>query len=95
MATRLCKLEAAEGSTSILNAYDPVTGQWSFSSDARFWKAVEHAHNLGRRGKGHKVAIIDTACDRSIPALRDRVDQMIRARPASRKTRTMVLQYCC
>lgn len=34
---------------------------------------MDHAHKLGRRGTGTTVAVIDTECDLSIPALRDRV----------------------
>jgi tetratricopeptide (TPR) repeat protein len=81
MARRLCKLEAAEGGRSILNGYDRNTDQWSYSFDGPFWKAVEHAHSLGKRGAGARVAIIDSACDLTIPALRDRVNQLIRCVP--------------
>jgi tetratricopeptide (TPR) repeat protein len=81
MSQRLCKLEAAEHGRSILDGYDRAADKWSFTFDGPFWKAVDHAHSLGKRGAGTKVAIIDTACDLSIPALRDRVDQIFRPVP--------------
>jgi len=73
MKSRLCRLEGEENAPSFLDAYDPPTGQWRFPPNARFWRAVQHAHSLGRRGKGHKIAVIDAAFRTNFPALRGRV----------------------
>ena len=81
MIQRFCKLEAAEHGRSILDGYDRAADKWSFTFDGPFWKAVDHAHSLGKRGAGAKVAIVDTACDLTIPLLRDKVDQTIRGVP--------------
>jgi subtilisin family serine protease len=81
MASRLCKLESAEDAPSLLRGYDPSTEGWDYSFDSEFWKAVDHAHRLGRRGGGRKVAVIDTACDLRVPALRGRVDRVIEMSP--------------
>jgi tetratricopeptide (TPR) repeat protein len=81
MASRPCRLEAAEDAVSVLAAYDSVTGRWPFPPDARFWKAVEHAHSLGYRGAEHKVAIIDSGFDTSFAALQGRIDQQVQCVP--------------
>ncbi len=61
-------------SRSIINAFDPSSGAPRIDLNGPFWKAVDRAHELGFRGDGNKVAIVDTACDLNIPFLQRRVD---------------------
>jgi tetratricopeptide (TPR) repeat protein len=82
MTKQSCDLEAAKEGGSILKGYDPVTDQWSYTFDGPFWQAVERAHRLGWRGAGALVAVIDTECDLSIPALRNRVTHVNHCMPA-------------
>ena len=63
------RLEGASESARIVAAYDPATDSLTFDSDGRFWKAIRRAHDLGARGAGHNVAIVDTMCDLAIPRL--------------------------
>ena len=61
---------------SIIEAFDPSTGALGGDTGGPFWKAIERAHELGFRGGGHRVAIIDTMCDLSMPYLKSRVDRV-------------------
>lgn len=63
------QLEAASSQDDVLKGYDRDADRWSFSRDSDFWRAVRHAHELGYRGRGRRVAIIDSGCDVSIPRL--------------------------
>ena len=75
MEARYGELESASTVQQILNAYDRNADAWQTPFDGPFWKAVRHAHSLGRRGEGQRVALIDSGCDLSIPRLRRCVDQ--------------------
>lgn len=71
-----CELEAANGSDAVLDGYDPASDRWRFPFDGPLWNAVRHAHGLGRRGGGNRVAVIDSRCDLSIPRLGRMVDSI-------------------
>jgi tetratricopeptide (TPR) repeat protein len=73
MALVTFELEALGSSADILKGYDAANDQWRFSRDNDFWKAVNHAHDLGRRGQGQRVAIIDSGCDFTIRRLERRI----------------------
>jgi hypothetical protein len=70
METRYGELESAATVQKVLDAYDRAADGWRSPFDAPFWKAVRHAHSRGRRGRGERVALIDSGCDLSIPRLR-------------------------
>jgi hypothetical protein len=74
MEPKALEFESGGAASAVVRAYDRRTGQWSVRFDSPFWKAVGHAHELGRRGQGRRVAIVDSGCDLTIPRLRDRVD---------------------
>lgn len=74
--TRVPEFEGAAAAKRVVKGYDPIANRWSFSFNSPFWKAVKHAHELGHRGAGRRVAIIDSGCDLGIPKLRERVDAM-------------------
>src|SRR2546421_11103776 len=73
MALMPIELEALSSSVDILKGYDAATDQWRFPRDSDFWKAVYHAHDLGRRGQGQRIAIIDSGCELAIPRLARRI----------------------
>ena len=75
------QLEAAANSGRLIDAYQPAEDRWSVPFAGPFWDAVAHAHALGQRGAGRRIAIIDTACDLAIPALKARVDNLMRIAP--------------
>ena len=83
MAPQQFELEALSSSAEILNGYDLATDQWRFQRDSDFWKAVYHAHDLGRRGQGQRVAIIDSGCNLAIPRLGRRVDKVRKLVPGA------------
>jgi hypothetical protein len=62
MTLHRLELEALDSTEELLRSYDPVTDQWRFSHDGSFWQAVEHAHDIGWRGQGGRIAIIDSGC---------------------------------
>ena len=72
--TRVLEFEGAAAARGVVDGYNSVTNRWTFSFDSPFWKAIKHAHELGRRGTDRRVAIIDSGCDLSILRLRQRVD---------------------
>lgn len=72
--TRVLEFEGAAAAKSVVSGYDPVTNRWAFSFDSPFWKAVKRAQDLGHRGAGRRVAIIDSGCDLSIERLHQHVD---------------------
>jgi tetratricopeptide (TPR) repeat protein len=75
MATeRPIEFEGAAAAREVVKGYDSASNRWAFSFDSPFWKAIRHAQNLGRRGTGHRVAIIDSGYDSRISRLRARVD---------------------
>lgn len=74
VGTRVLEFEGAAAAKGVVNGYDSGANRWAFSFDSQFWKAVKHAQELGRRGAGRRVAIIDSGCDLGIPRLRQRVD---------------------
>ncbi|MBI5577458.1 MAG: S8 family serine peptidase [Deltaproteobacteria bacterium] len=71
-----CELEGAAGAEAVLGGYDPASDKWRFSLEGPFWSAVKHAHGLGYRGSGKRVAVIDSLCDLSIPKLAGLVDRV-------------------
>ena len=73
MASHQIELEAAGDVESILCSYDNASDSWKTPLVGNFWQALEHAHRLGRRRQGSRVAIIDTGCDTSIPRLKRQV----------------------
>ncbi len=64
------ELEAMGAAEDLLSRYDPATDEWSVPKVGRFWEAIKRAHDLGLRGQGHKVAVIDSACDYTVPRIR-------------------------
>jgi hypothetical protein len=68
--TRVLEFEGTTAARRIVQGYDPRGDQWAFSFDSPFWKAVKHANELGHRGAGERVAIIDSGCDLGISRLR-------------------------
>jgi hypothetical protein len=59
----------ADVASSLLTRYDRDARAWSFPMLGEFWDAVRLAHELGRRGDGVRIAVVDTGFDVSIPAL--------------------------
>lgn len=53
----------------LLRRYDPATRSWDLPRTGEFWDAVRSAHDLGRFGDGHTIAVVDDGFDLSIPAL--------------------------
>lgn len=74
VGSRVLEFEGAAAAKGVVNGYDSVANRWAFSFDSPFWKAVKHAQELGHRGSGRRVAIIDSGCDLGIPRLRQHVD---------------------
>ena len=54
---------------ALLSCYDPVRRSWNLPRTGEFWDAVKSAHELGRLGDGHTIAVVDDGFDLSIPAL--------------------------
>jgi len=71
---RALKFESAFTAVKVIKGYDPAANKWAFRFEGAFWDAVKHAHNIGFRGAGRRVAIIDSGCDLRIPRLRQSVD---------------------
>lgn len=69
MPAERVELEANDSVDDVLAGYDREHDRWSFTFESDFWRAVRHAHGLGRRGAGERIAIVDSACDLSIPRL--------------------------
>jgi len=69
-----CHLESLESCRQVLDAYDAATDRLVFSTRGRFWESIQHARELGKRGAGRKIAIIDSACDMSNPRLKRVID---------------------
>lgn len=63
------ELESASAAGRIIDAYNVASDAWSFPQSGDFWDAVHEAHQRGIRGAGCRIAIIDTACDLTIPRL--------------------------
>lgn len=80
----LNRLELAAVSTAeaLLKGYDPATDTWNIPREGDFWEAVQHAHAIGWRGNGRRVAIIDSGCDLTIPRLKRRVGKVQNLVPA-------------
>ncbi|MEO8927759.1 MAG: S8 family serine peptidase [Caulobacteraceae bacterium] len=81
LGERFCQLESGSGSGRLLDAYDAASDSWAVPFEGDFWSAVAHAHALGERGQGRRIAVIDTACDTTIPALAARIDNLVRIAP--------------
>lgn len=71
-----CRLESLDSCGNVLAAYDAANDRLAFSSEGRFWKSIQHMHELGKRGAGRKVAIIDSACDLNHPRLKRVIDHV-------------------
>ncbi len=78
---RRFQLEAGTGSDKLLDAYDAASDTWAVPFGGDFWAAVDRAHALGHRGQGRRIAIIDTACDVTVPALAKRGASLVRVAP--------------
>jgi hypothetical protein len=76
MEQRYGEFEAADSVAAVLAGYDAAADRWRFRLAGDFWDAVGHAHALGWRGAGRRVAIVDSGCDRSLPRLGRRVDAL-------------------
>lgn len=63
------ELEGASETAPLLTAYNRATGTWNLPKSGEFWEAVDIAVNLGRKGVGRRIAIIDSAFDVSMRAL--------------------------
>jgi hypothetical protein len=63
--------EAAAASDDILRHFDPAIAEFSFSKASPFWYGVELAHEEGRKGRGRRIAIVDSAFDLSRGRLRE------------------------
>lgn len=83
MERRFGELEALGSVDEVLKGYDSRADRWRFSFESPFWKAVRHAHGRDRRGKGSRIAIVDSGCNRSIPRLAKRVDTVRQLVPGS------------
>jgi hypothetical protein len=77
----IVRLESAASSGRLLDAYDATQDCWNVPFKGPFWDAVAHAHTLGQRGAGRRIAVIDTAFDLTIPALKTRVNSLARIAP--------------
>ncbi|MBN1270772.1 MAG: hypothetical protein JXB26_00745 [Candidatus Aminicenantes bacterium] len=53
----------------LLSHYNPATENWDLEKEGAFWDAVKRAHELGFRGAGRRVAVIDSCCDYSFPQI--------------------------
>lgn len=73
MTTRPILLEASKSATEVLRRYDFAKQELLVPEDSEFWSAVKHAHTLGRRGEGRRIAILDTDCDLSFGQLKSRI----------------------
>ncbi|MGH8236107.1 MAG: S8 family serine peptidase [Steroidobacteraceae bacterium] len=62
--------EAAAASDDILRHFDPAIAEFSFSKASPFWYGVELAHEEGRKGRGRRIAVVDSAFDLSRGRLR-------------------------
>lgn len=76
VGTRVLEFEGAPAARQVVKGYDPAADRWAFSFDSPFWKAVRHAHELGHRGAGRRVAVVDSGFDLSIPRLRRHADSV-------------------
>jgi hypothetical protein len=74
IGTKVLEFEGAAVARQVVDGFNPMTNKWAFSFDSPFWKAIKHAHELGRKGIDRRVAIIDSGCDLTIQKLRQRVD---------------------
>lgn len=63
-------LEGGESAAArVLRAYDRGSETWALPKDGEFWDSVALAHQLGRRGQGRRIAVVDGAFDMQVPAL--------------------------
>jgi hypothetical protein len=63
-------LEGGESAAArVLRAYDRASETWALPKDGEFWDSVALAHQLGRRGQGRRIAIVDGAFDMQVPSL--------------------------
>jgi hypothetical protein len=67
---RKCEFEAAGPVTGLLEKYDPKADTWDVPRDGIFWETVKAAHAEGLRGKGKKIAILDSPCDYRLPRIK-------------------------
>lgn len=72
------EFEAVNAATSLLQSYDVTTDKWAFPQEGEFWRAIRAAHERGIRGKGCRIAIIDSAFDLTIPRLKQRASGVIK-----------------
>jgi hypothetical protein len=61
--------QGVDSVTAMLRRYDPTTRSWSLPRIGKFWDAVASAHEIGRFGEAHTIAVVDDGFDLSIPAL--------------------------
>lgn len=76
MTLHRLELEGVNTAEALLKGYNPATESWNIPREGDFWEAVQHAHTIGLRGNGQRVAIIDSGCDLSIPRLKRRVGKV-------------------
>lgn len=63
-------LEGGESAAArVLRAYDRASETWALPKDGEFWDSVALAHQLGRKGQGRRIAVVDGAFDMQLPAL--------------------------
>ncbi len=68
-------LEAGSSeSKRIVDGFDRDSGEHAPPPGTDFWNAIEHAHSLGARGAGSKIAIVDALCDVTMPYLAKRIE---------------------
>lgn len=70
---RLILLESHDSASLVLDRYDPKNRTLRPPENSDLWSAVEHAHALGRRGQGQRIAIIDSDCDLNLGRLKEQV----------------------
>lgn len=68
---------------ALIAGYDRAGGGWAFPRVGPFWDALAEAHRRGERGGGRRVAIIDSAFDRTIPALARDTTECLPNRPGA------------
>lgn len=73
MNYRVAELAGVDAAQQVIQAYDVTSNQWNLPMEGNFWEAVRRAHVAGYRGRGRRVAILDSSCDFSIPRLKQQV----------------------
>lgn len=73
--------ESAEDAVAVLAKYDRASDSWGFPQSGNFWEAVKEAHRRGCRGKGQRIAIIDSGFDMSIPKLQAQTRTVVQGAP--------------